>query len=118
MWFLLFLSLLVFLSLAPNSMYSKNCLLFLHQLHHWKEQALPISTILKHSIYSFNEEMGELCFAMLGRTVLGDNHQCNRPFRPNPTYRQLLLALSSMLDWNLPSLAMYQTPLTLLSLLS
>jgi len=36
-----------------------------------------VVSLLKHSIFSFNEEMGELQFATLGHTVLGDNHQCH-----------------------------------------
>jgi hypothetical protein len=33
---------------------------------------LSIYTHLKHSIYLFNEEVGEMTFAQLDRTVLGD----------------------------------------------
>lgn len=75
MWFLYYCHLLlVFLSLAPQSMYAKNCLLFLHHINHWKEQGLPVMELLKHLIYSFNEEMGEQLFTTLGCTVLNNNH--------------------------------------------
>jgi hypothetical protein len=55
-------------------MYAKNCLLFLHHINHWKEQGLPVMELLKHLIYSFNEEMGEQLFTTLGCTVLNNNH--------------------------------------------
>jgi hypothetical protein len=78
MWFLYYRHLLlVFLSLHPKGTYAKNCLLFLHQLHHWKCNELPIIDILERSIYSFNEEMGETTFATLGRTVISDNDRCS-----------------------------------------
>jgi len=99
MWFMYYRCLLlVFLSLAPKSTYAKNCLLFLHHLNHWKEQRLPVMELLKHSIYSFNEEMGEQLFATLGHTVVNDNHQCrlsqlHEAFQAQP-YLQAVVASS------------------------
>jgi len=50
-------------------------LLYLHLLNHWKEHNLSIYRHLQASIYSFNEEVGEMTFAQLARTVLGNMDQ-------------------------------------------
>jgi hypothetical protein len=62
----------VFLGLAPKGQYTRSCLLYLHLLNHWKDNNLPLYTHLQHSIYSLNEEVGEMTFAQLAHTVLGD----------------------------------------------
>ena len=66
---------LVFLGLAPKGQYARSCLLYLHLLNHWKEHNLSIYRHLQASIYSFNEEVGEMTFAQLARTVLGNIDQ-------------------------------------------
>jgi hypothetical protein len=65
----------VFLGLAPQGQYACSCLLYLHLLNHWKEHNLSIFSYLQSSIYSFNEEVGEMTFAQLARTILGDTDQ-------------------------------------------
>lgn len=75
-WFLYYRRLfLVFLGLAPKGQYARSCLLHLHLLNHWKEHNFSVFQHLEASIYSFNVAVGEMTFAQLAWTVLGDTDQ-------------------------------------------
>ena len=94
---------LVFLCLAPESMYCRGVLLYLLQLEHWKTYWRNPFTMLKNHFSSFIEEDGELSFSVLSRTVLQDSHKSsfdtlNNAFKAQRLHLQAAASLLEELD--------------------
>ena len=95
---------LVFLCLAPESMYCRGVLLYLLQLEHWKTYWRNPFTMLKNHFSSFIEEDGELSFSVLSRTVLQDSHKSsfdtlNNAFKAQRLHLQAAASLLEVMDW-------------------
>jgi len=57
-------TILIFLALTPTGIYSKCCLLYLHLISHWKVHRPNVFQHLSSSIFSYNEEFGEVTFGV------------------------------------------------------
>ena len=74
--------------------YPKVMLAFMLVLQHWRETNYPGYTMMMNNMGVYNEELGELTFAILARSVLGDHtkddfDKMNSLFRLLPVYRDV-----------------------------
>lgn len=69
------LHLLLVLARGKSSRYSQSVIMQIMFILHQKHHGLPMWTMLKDGLSCFNEEAGEMSFAMLARSVLGDTSQ-------------------------------------------
>ena len=95
--------LLVFLMLAPSSIYTKSMVLYLSLLDHWKTNFSRVAEIWENNLLAFIEEDGELSFSVLSRTVLADSTKSsfktlNKAYSGQYLYRQAMEDLQEDLE--------------------